>query len=139
MNPFVKFLMSPLGEWHVATLGHKIFVGAAGAGMFGYLHKYQSKWPMWKKALASAGTAYGVSVLLHAVSRFGTPTPPAGLPPAAPAPPQVPQPIVPIGGPPGMTAPMAPPMSSAPLDLNSEAPPKMELEDESLSGEGIFG
>lgn len=84
MNPFVKWLMSPVSEWQHATIGHKLFVGASGASLFWYLYKYKSGWPLWQRALASLGAAYGVSIVLNSVSRFAVPS--NALPMGAPAP-----------------------------------------------------
>jgi hypothetical protein len=135
MNPFVKWLMSPLSEWHLAMLQHKLFVGASGAAMFYYLHKHRKAWPLWKSGLAAFGTAYGVSMLLHAVRRFDPALPAAEMHklPQQPAPEYVPV---------GPAAPLSKdqPKPNQPLDMQNQAPPPvMDTESDGLSGaEGIF-
>ena len=135
MNPFVKWLMSPLSEWHIAMLQHKLFVGASGAAMFYYLHKHREKWPLWKVGLASFGTAYGVSMLLHAVRRFEPALPAAGMQ-------QLPQQPVPEYAPAGPAAEMPQDQSKLdqPLDMQNQAPPPvMDTESDGMSGgDGIF-
>ena len=82
LNPFITWLMSPLSQWSLTSLQHKLIAGAAGAGTAWYLHKYR-QWPTWKVAVTSVGVAYGVSLLLHTLDRFSAPA--LAAPIAAPA------------------------------------------------------
>lgn len=68
MNGFVAWLMSPLSEWYVESLAHKLFVGVVGAGVAWYLHS--KKLPTWQIVLYALGAAYATSMVLNASRRF---------------------------------------------------------------------
>lgn len=83
MNAFIKWLGSPLSEYHLASLQHKLLSAAVGGGIAYLL--YQRKLPTWQIVLYSLAAAYGTSAILHAASRFEPTIPPPSLQPMQPA------------------------------------------------------
>jgi hypothetical protein len=139
--------MSPLAEWHVVSLQHKLAVGTAGAGAAWYFHKYL-QWPTWKVALGAFGVAYGTSVVLNAARRFSVPL---GLPAVASMPPTqfvAGQPVYssPVSVPPGTPQPtfsdpgaFKPQDFNAPLDLGVQNKKvEMDVEEGFAGDDGIF-
>lgn len=130
MSPFVKWLASPLSEWHTASLQHKALVGLSGGAVAWYLHQYH-KWPVWKIALVSVAAAWGTSMVLNAASRFAVPALPDGAEPEAAVAPPPP-------------SPPPPPQEVEPLDVEKAPDPltgggETTMADDGMSGnEGIF-
>jgi hypothetical protein len=88
MNGFIRWLMSPLSEWSLQAIQHKLLVGAVGAGMAYWL--YRKQLPTWQIVLYALAAAYGTSMILNAAQRFSALQPvaqvpllPAGLQPVA--------------------------------------------------------
>lgn len=127
MNGFVNWLMSPLSEWHLRSLSHKVAVGAVGAGVAWAVHR--GKQPTWLVVLSAIGSAYAASMLLNAADRFKA-LPPMSMP-------QVPvQPTQPM-------PPMPPPKVEEPMNV---PPPsvfdeddKPGIDEDDGNDTGIFG
>lgn len=77
MNAFVKWLMSPLSEWHTMGLGRKLLAAGVGAGVGYYLHS-KGKGKL-ETAAWSLGAAYLTAMLLQAAGRFSVAALPAGV------------------------------------------------------------
>jgi hypothetical protein len=141
MNAFLKWLGSPLSQWHVASLQHKLLIAAAGAGAGYYLYQKKPDWPKWKVGLCAAGAAYGASMILHAAGQFAAPAltgAPAPAPlPYVPGTMPAPAPVMPSG-----TGPM--PSGAAPAPPPSMVSEGDDMVDDDGMGDdgdddGIFG
>jgi hypothetical protein len=135
VNAFIQWLSSPLSEWHIASLQHKLVVGAVGAGVGYYLWKYK-KVSGWKLALYSLLAAYGTSAVLHAAKRFEVPT----LPPGVQVPPTFPQ-SVPMTAPIQQGVPSEVQFTEGPNVVENKEGAKDYEEDfdEDVQLDGIFG
>jgi alpha/beta superfamily hydrolase len=121
INAFVKWLSSPLSDWHTMQLMDRLLVGAAGVGVGYYLYRKNPKMPKWKIAGFSLGASYAAAMLINAARKFEE-TPQL----------QAPLPVMP---PPSVESNQATPVDSNP-QVDENIPDEIMDEDEDL--EGIF-